>query len=647
MEQKLASFHRCFFEAKHITNEPCISRDNHKCDHSEEHLELCCQSCKKRFVWCKTYQLSRLNEECKKYITDNEFKWIFFKHNISYSKTFDVLILNNKDLIGEIFSLYISRSNMADTDDNYSAIKIKDFCRANDINGFSQRTKRENMIEISKYIFKVLDEKDIWRDKLLKNNDVNNLLEKINDTFFEISLDINVYFSSTITKEPKDYKQHIALDDHIFLVTGEWFENYFLTIQECLNLLGKSGNLLDFIIDNCRPGKLISLVPINQEKQEHVKILTPKINEEEENKKTERTKKINDGINNDTPFANFIQNIKKESESELLKSRSRPTKIREQVWTTYSKKYTAPCYVCSTEISSFSFECGHVESIKMGGTDQPCNLKPVCGSCNKSMGTENMEDYKKRNFPHDNSTQNNNNINKDKVVTPENGNINVGLVTLDASKPPPLISKKPQTISKKHRTVIWDTHVGESKRQGNCYSCNNVIDITDFDCGHVVSKKNGGSDEKENIRPICRSCNLSCGTQNLDDFKKSLGASPPSNIDNKFISSVLMVMPACVFTGCSNNNEITTTHVHQIQGISEKEYQNIKNYITIKKSLLNYFNAHMISIDDSGNILKIPGVKQQCIDLKDINKINPDYYDFKKLTNKFWDNHRQQHEDKY
>ena len=81
-------------------------------------------------------------------------------------------------------------------------------------------------------------------------------------------------------------------------------------------------------------------------------------------------------------------------------SRTIPTKIREQVWKFYSEnKNTAPCYVCSTEISSFSFECGHVDSKKMGGTDQPYNLKPVCGSCNKSMGTENMEDYKKRNFP--------------------------------------------------------------------------------------------------------------------------------------------------------------------------------------------------------------------------------------------------------
>ena len=194
------------------------------------------------------------------------------------------------------------------------------------------------------------------------------------------------------------------------------------------------------------------------------------------------------------------------------------------------------------------------------------------------------------------------------------------------------------SISKKHRTLIWDFYIGESKRQGNCYSCNKIIKFENFECGHIVASKNGGSDETENIRPICGPCNKSCQTRHLDEFKKSLNVQPLQN--DEFFKKSLKIMPVCIFTGCSNTDDITITRVDQTDTQSEKDYG---NYITIKKSLLSYFNDCFLSIEEDGNILKVPGVKQQCIDLKDINKINPDYYDFKKLINKFWASHRGQH----
>ena len=40
----------------------------------------------------------------------------------------------------------------------------------------------------------------------------------------------------------------------------------------------------------------------------------------------------------------------------------------------------------------------------------------------------------------------------------------------------------------------------------------------EFHCGHIISYHNGGADSVENMRPICPSCNLSMGAENMDTF---------------------------------------------------------------------------------------------------------------------------------
>lgn len=58
-----------------------------------------------------------------------------------------------------------------------------------------------------------------------------------------------------------------------------------------------------------------------------------------------------------------------------------------------------PCYVCQKEVHIFEFECGHVISHADGGNLDVGNLRPVCGSCNKSMGKTFLFDYVREKFP--------------------------------------------------------------------------------------------------------------------------------------------------------------------------------------------------------------------------------------------------------
>ena len=83
----------------------------------------------------------------------------------------------------------------------------------------------------------------------------------------------------------------------------------------------------------------------------------------------------------------------------LYKRRSIPKKIRELVWDSYIGRHIGEtkCKCCEqTNISQLSFHCGHIISDYNGGDTALRNLLPICISCNLSMGTTNLYDFKKR-----------------------------------------------------------------------------------------------------------------------------------------------------------------------------------------------------------------------------------------------------------
>jgi hypothetical protein len=79
---------------------------------------------------------------------------------------------------------------------------------------------------------------------------------------------------------------------------------------------------------------------------------------------------------------------------------------------------------------------------------------------------------------------------------------------------------KKKCIPQSVRITVWDTYIGISIGQTHCYVCKtNLINQFNFHCGHVIAEKNGGSCEITNLRPICKSCNSSMRTTNLEDYK--------------------------------------------------------------------------------------------------------------------------------
>ena len=76
-----------------------------------------------------------------------------------------------------------------------------------------------------------------------------------------------------------------------------------------------------------------------------------------------------------------------------------PKPLKDLVWETYigNDIATTKCLCCeNNEIRMNNFHCSHVVPESKGGTMTVENLRPICATCNTSMKTEHMFDFKKR-----------------------------------------------------------------------------------------------------------------------------------------------------------------------------------------------------------------------------------------------------------
>jgi len=86
------------------------------------------------------------------------------------------------------------------------------------------------------------------------------------------------------------------------------------------------------------------------------------------------------------------------------------------------------------------------------------------------------------------------------------------------------VKKKKQSIPKNVRIIVWNHYIGEDIIKHRCLCCKKVIiSNTNFEVGHVISEKSGGTHEINNLRPICFACNHSMGAENMIDFVVKYG----------------------------------------------------------------------------------------------------------------------------
>jgi hypothetical protein len=103
----------------------------------------------------------------------------------------------------------------------------------------------------------------------------------------------------------------------------------------------------------------------------------------------------------DRMLVHYQQNIEYENMVHYWKNihvRKKPSlKLKTDIWEKRNGKDTlsnGKCYVCEEHLNFKNMQCGHIVSYYDGGKTELSNLEPICGSCNQSMGTTNLNKYK-------------------------------------------------------------------------------------------------------------------------------------------------------------------------------------------------------------------------------------------------------------
>ncbi len=131
-----------------------------------------------------------------------------------------------------------------------------------------------------------------------------------------------------------------------------------------------------------------------------------------------------------------------------------------------------------------------------------------------------------------------------------------------------------QKIPKKIKQLVWNTNIGEEFGISTCLCCNNTkISQMDFQCGHIISEKNGGTINIDNLKPICLLCNTSMGIQNMNDFILLHGL-----LDNKNNDTI---------NDQSNNYDKISLHKKTIKELNIiAKNNNMKKYSKLTKNKL-------------------------------------------------------------
>jgi 5-methylcytosine-specific restriction endonuclease McrA len=75
-------------------------------------------------------------------------------------------------------------------------------------------------------------------------------------------------------------------------------------------------------------------------------------------------------------------------------------------------------------------------------------------------------------------------------------------------------------VPKALREQVWKVYNGNTFEK-KCWVqwCENLVTPFTFEAGHNIPRSRGGSDDIDNLRPICSNCNRSMGNQwTIDEF---------------------------------------------------------------------------------------------------------------------------------
>jgi len=104
----------------------------------------------------------------------------------------------------------------------------------------------------------------------------------------------------------------------------------------------------------------------------------------------------NTQIQKSTPKEKTNKSITKSIKEKKPRKKTIPVALKRKVWDHWVGEHIGKtkCPCCKlTDITQLNFSCGHITAEANGGSLHLLNLRPICTSCNSSMGTKNMNEF--------------------------------------------------------------------------------------------------------------------------------------------------------------------------------------------------------------------------------------------------------------
>jgi HNH endonuclease len=107
-------------------------------------------------------------------------------------------------------------------------------------------------------------------------------------------------------------------------------------------------------------------------------------------------------------------------------------------------------------------------------------------------------------------------------------------------------NKNRKSLSDCKRLAVWNTYIGKEVYKHLCIVCNDrMMEKSErvYDCGHVIPVAHGGSDDIDNLRPVCHSCNIRMATKNMVKYMEEMGLDKQNPMGYKIVKNNIENVP--------------------------------------------------------------------------------------------------------
>ena len=195
-----------------------------------------------------------------------------------------------------------------------------------------------------------------------------------------------------------------------------------------------------------------------------------------------------------------------------------------------------------------------------------------------------------------------------------------------------ITKQKKKQIPSALRISVWDANGGKDQRKMECYvKCGNIIDVTNFECGHVEAESKGGKTTLKNLKPICKKCNLSMGSKNMEQFREDCGFLNETDkvMDEALLAAEILSKDAKEtntafddgFVAEYNYQHLTfmgVLHLLNYRRLAINENEMLKDTIILRNILHKYQICHEKDYGTTFNDLKIIN---KCKIAEDLDKV--------------------------